>query len=118
MKSPMKKSILKGICLFVACTFGTLVVQAQKSEKKKHEVTKYTVMERFEPQLILSPEERIQLKEDRVAQMQRNKIIVDTLDISERKRERLLQDIIEQPYSSRLSKTMAKLEFEDEDNQQ
>lgn len=114
----MKKLIFKGICLVMAFTAGNVALQAQEQSKKEHEVTKYTVMERFEPQLILTPEERINLKEERVADMRRTRDIVDTLDISERKRERLLQDIIDQPYSARLSKTMAKLEFEDEDSQQ
>ncbi len=115
MKTPMRKLFFKGMCLVLACTAGTAALQAQESYKKKHEVTKYTVMERFEPEMILSPQERIQLKENRVAEIEQTRTIVDTLDISERKRERLLQDIIDQPYSSRLSKTMAKLEFEDEE---
>ncbi len=117
MKPPMKKSLLKGICLALACTAASTTLQAQE-KKQSHEVTKYTVMERFEPQMILSPEERVDLKEERMAEIQRTREIVDTLDISERRRERLLNDILQKPYSARLSKTMAKLEFEDDESEQ
>lgn len=110
----MKRFIFKGTCLIVAFTASSAMLQAQEKEKK-HEVTKYTIMERFEPELVLTPEERVQLKEERVAEIVKTREIVDTLDIRERKREKLLNDLLEKPYSTRLSKTMAKLEFEDEE---
>ncbi|SHK05138.1 hypothetical protein [Pseudozobellia thermophila] len=110
----MKKSLFRGICLVLACAASSTALRAQENEKK-HEVTKYTIMERFEPELVLTPEERVQLKEERVAEISKTKEIVDTLDISERKREKLLNDILKKPYSPRLSRTMAKLEFEDGD---
>ncbi|CAM3380572.1 hypothetical protein [Zobellia roscoffensis] len=102
--------------MIAACILmGTCGLSAQEIKEKKSEITKYTVMERFEPKVMLTIEERTQLREERLAETKRRKEILDTLDISERKRQRLLQDLITEPFSNRLSRTMAEIEFEDEE---
>lgn len=85
----------------------------QKIENQEVEVTKHTIMERFEPELMLSAEERLELKDERVAEIKRRREILDTLDISERKREKLIRDLLKNPNSPRLSRTLAEIEFED-----
>ncbi len=112
----MKKFIFKTMCLVLMGISCAAIAQAEtrNSEKPEAEVTKYTVMERFEPQLVLSAEERLQLKDEYVVEIKRRREILDTLDISERRREKLIRDLLKHPYSPRLSRTLAKIEFEDE----
>lgn len=71
-------------------------------------------MERFEPQLIKSVEERMALKQSRIAEMRRKMIILDSLDISERRRKALQKDLRNNPFSHRLTKTLSAIEFVDE----
>ena len=67
----MKKFIFKTMCLVLMGTSCMAIAQAetQKIVKREAEVTKYTVMERFEPQLMLSVEERLKLKDERVVEI-------------------------------------------------
>ena len=116
MKFPMKKTIGNVfLCVLFISSYGVLAQTEQnETEKKQREVTKYTVMERFEPQLMLTAEERIKLKEERVAVIKKRREILDTLDISERRREKLMNDLLKEPFSPRLSRTLAEIEFEDD----
>jgi hypothetical protein len=88
-------------------------VFGKKSQNVK--VKKYTVMEQYEPELVLSVNERIRLKKKRIATIKRRRGILDTLDISERRRERLLKELLNNPFSDKLNKAVADIEFvEDE----
>ncbi|WP_273566918.1 hypothetical protein [Maribacter halichondriae] len=101
---------------------GTLLVSAQTQtvngdteKKEKLKVQRHTVMERFEPELVISVEDRIQLKEDRIITLQRTKQLLDTLDISDRKRRKLIRDLKRSPvFSERLVKVIAETKFEDD----
>ncbi|SDL24186.1 hypothetical protein SAMN04488514_101126 [Kriegella aquimaris] len=96
---------------------SNLKAQAQSATPKKDvSVQKHTLMERFEPDLMVPLEERIALKKQRIADAQRTRALLDTLDISERKRQKLLNDLKESPFSNRLSKTIADSKFEDAEN--
>ncbi|WP_425237105.1 hypothetical protein [Ulvibacterium sp.] len=94
--------------------FGVQTTKAQNSEREESTITERTYMERFEPQLIKSVEERLALKQLRIAEMRRKMTILDSLDISERKRKALLKDLRNNPFSHRLSKTLSNIEFVDE----
>ena len=87
----------------------TTQLTAQNTDIK---VQKYTLMERFEPNLVVSMEDRIQLKKGRIAETNRTKELLDTLDISDRKRRKLLKDLRLSPFSNRLSKVIAEAKFE------
>ena len=71
--------------LAVTCTLG---VGAQEIRSLK--VQKHTVLEQYEPGLMLSREDRIRLKEERLATFERRKQALDTL-VSQKERRRLLQ---------------------------
>lgn len=71
-------------------------------------------MERFEPELALSASERERMREERFAEVKQKMQMLDTMDISERKRQKLLSDIIDKPFSTRLSRNMADGQFEEE----
>ena len=94
-----------------------LIAQDHFPVKKNQnvKVKKYTVMEQYEPELVLSVNERVRLKEKRIATIKRRRGILDTLDISERRRERLLKALLKNPFSDKLNKAVADIEFvEDE----
>lgn len=83
---------------------------------KKLKVEKWTVLEKYEPDMILSADDRMALKKKRVVEARRRKDILDTLDISDRKRKKLMRDLYKNPFSDRLMKTLADTKFEEEDD--
>jgi len=103
------------MCLFI----GLFLIEgcAQSVEKdstgQKLKVEKWTILEEYEPDMILSTEDRINLKKKRIVEAERRKGILDSLDITDRKRKKLLKDLRNNPFSDRLMKTLADAKFED-----
>lgn len=90
--------------------------QSKESDSlgKKLKVERLTILEEYEPDMILSAEDRISLKKKRIVEAKRRNGILDTMDISDRKRKKLLKDLYKNPFSDRLLKTLADTKFEDE----
>jgi hypothetical protein len=87
----------------------------QTVENKELKVQKRTLMGQFEPTLVKPVEERVALKEKRIAYQRTTKRMLDTLDISDRKRRKLMRELRKSPFSDRITKTiLAETEFEDE----
>lgn len=110
----MKKNICLAAC---ALLVGTLTITAQEqlnTTADEVRTVKYTIMERFESDMILTAVERERLKKERFEEIKSKIGILDTLDISERKREKLMEDLITDPFSPRLSKTLADIEYKEE----
>lgn len=85
-----------------------------KIDKSKVKVQRHTVMSRFDTEIASSEEERLKKRQERIAETERKLSILDTLDISERKRKMLLRDLKYNPFSNRLNKaTYVGTEFED-----
>lgn len=103
--------VIASLVYLLCCTH--LIAQDSTSGKKSQnvKVKKYTVMEQYEPELMLSVNERIRLKKKRIATIKRRRGILDTLDISERRRERLLKELLNNPFSDKLNKAVADIEF-------
>ncbi len=118
MNTPMKMKNLRSLflCLFF---FGTAINLAQetktepvtvkktatlKIDKSNIKVKKHTVMSQFEPDLVVSADKRMEKKQKRVAETELKLRILDTLDISESKKRKLLRDLKYAPYSDRLNK--------------
>ena len=106
------KTLGLALGLIAACT-GVSYAQEQTASnsvqvKPQNEirVKQKTIMEKFEPEMVISVEGRTQMKEDRLAELERGKQIIDTMDISERKKRKLLGDLYWSPYSDRLEKNM------------
>ncbi|WP_430966793.1 hypothetical protein [Spongiimicrobium sp. 2-473A-2-J] len=117
----MKASTLRTylLCLFV---FGGLQLSAQESKSKSPsktseeiQVEKRTLMERFEPKMVVSVEQRIQMKKDRKAEMARALEMLDTMDIKARKRQRLLKDLHKNSFTSKLYRAMVEAQYSDQD---
>ena len=102
------------IFLFTMTTLGYCQVENKNSDKNELTVEKRTVLERFDSDLVISPEERIKLKMERIATIQKRQEIIDTLNISERQRRRLLKELYRSPFSDQWNKVIADLEFEEE----
>lgn len=110
----MKKIIYLAIASLIYLLGSTQLIAQDPIPGKKSQnvkVKKYTVMEKYEPELVLSVDERIRLKRKRMATIKRRRGILDTLDISERRRERLLKALLINPFSDKLNKAVADIEF-------
>ena len=108
----IRKSLVCCISLLLG---GTLLVVSQTKEKNEIKVQKRTLVEQFEPDLVKPVEERVALKERRITHQRTTKRILDTLDISDRKRRKLMRELRRSPFSERIAKTiLAETEFEDD----
>lgn len=114
----MKMNRLAGAgMVFFGILLGSYSVAAQEFaniSKQEIKVKKKTVMEQYEPGMILTADDRIKLKKERIATIQMRREIIDTLDISDRKRRRLLKELYETPHSDHWEKLLADIEFEED----
>ncbi|MFK7813898.1 MAG: hypothetical protein AB8B59_15490 [Maribacter sp.] len=85
-----------------------------KIDKSNVKVQRHTVMSRFEPEIASSEAVRMKKRQNRILETERKLSILDTLDISERKRKMLLHDLKYNPFSNRLNKaTLVDTKFEE-----
>tara|TARA_R110002049_G_scaffold329_2_gene1804 strand:- start:1776 stop:2123 length:348 start_codon:yes stop_codon:yes gene_type:complete len=112
----MKKGIYSTLIVLFMGLFlieGRAQSVQKDSTGQKLKVEKWTILEEYEPDMILSTEDRINLKKKRIVEAKRRKGILDSLDITDRKRKKLLKDLRNNPFSDRLMKTLADAKFED-----
>lgn len=112
------KKLAKKFLLALFVVFGTFTLAAQDSTiviAKNMKVKKRTVLERFDTDMVKSAEERTAMKEARLAKVKKLVSILDTFDISERRRDKIFRDLIQSPFSDRVSKIIVELKFEDEE---
>ncbi|WP_297702422.1 hypothetical protein [uncultured Eudoraea sp.] len=102
------------VFLFILHTIGYGQKENKNMDKNELTVEKRTVLERFDSDLVISPEERMKLKIERIATIQKRQEIIDTLNISERQRRRLLKELYRSPFSDEWNKVIVELEFEEE----
>lgn len=105
----MKTSKLMALSLGVFL-FGITQIYSQqwlvKVSDIDHKVQKHTIMEQFAPDLVVPATQRLKMKNQRVAETKRQLAILDTLDISGRKKRKLLRDLKYSPFSERLDKSI------------
>ncbi|MGB5226744.1 MAG: hypothetical protein WBN55_00670 [Eudoraea sp.] len=101
------------VFLFICTSIGYCQAETKNIYKTELTVKKRTVLERFDSDLVISPEERIKMKIERVAAIQERLQIMDTLDISDKQRRRLLKELYRSPFSDEWNKVIADLEFEE-----
>lgn len=75
-------------------------------------VKKKTVMEQYEPDLVLTVDDRIRLKKERIALLQRRRQIIDTLDITDRRKRKLLKELYNSPTSDKWKRVIADIQFQ------
>jgi len=88
-----------------------------KIDKSNVKVQRHTVMSRFDTEIASSEEERMSKRQERIADTEQKLSILDTLDISKRKRKALLKDLKYTPYSTRLNKATVLTKYESEDDE-
>ena len=114
----MKKLALWGgvfMCLFL----GMNTAAAQNSDSVSAKVNKRPLLNQFESDYVLTASERIALKQSRIAYQYRVKEILDSVEISDRKRKRsakkplyrkrkrLLLEIKRNPFSEKIKEAVA-----------
>ncbi|MBQ4914999.1 hypothetical protein J8L85_11160 [Maribacter sp. MMG018] len=98
--------------MVLAC--GIFRMSGQETVKKEITVEKYTLMDKFEPTYVLPVDRRIKLKKNRITHQRQTKKILDTLDISDRKRRRLIRELKRSPFSEKVQDIItAETQFED-----
>ena len=113
--------IKSGICFgFLLCLIS-ITASAQNESKspdnKSIKVKKYTVLAQYEPELVIPAEERLQLKTDRIATIKEKRQIIDTLDISDRKRRQLLKELYRSPFTYKWDKVIADIQPDEEEEE-
>jgi hypothetical protein len=125
-------SLALSLCFFLFCSVSifaqdndsTSTINKKKVtlkvDKSKVKVQRHTVMSRFEPEIASTEQARMEKRQKRIAETEYKLRVLDTLDISERKRRMLLRDLKYTPYSNRLNKAVivdTKLEDDDSKDQ-
>ncbi len=100
-----KLTLLGGVfmCLFL----GMNTAIAQNSDTVSAQVTKRPLLNQFESDYVLTASERIALKQSRIAYQYRVKEILDSVEISDRKRKRLLLELKRNPFSEKIKEVVA-----------
>jgi len=107
---------LLGLAIFLmAATQLSAQDTAPKPAKKEVDVQRHTVMEQFTTEDVFTVEERKQKRLAHLAEIEKLKKALDTMDISARKKRKILSDLINKPYSDRVNQALAELNFEDND---
>lgn len=110
MKNNNQRTVLA--LMVLAC--GIFSMSGQEAAKKEVTVEKYTLMGQFEPDYVLPVDQRIKLKKNRITHQRQTKKILDTLDISDRKRRRLIRELKRSPFSEKVQNVItAETQFED-----
>lgn len=110
-----------GLLFAILCMGFNLTIYAQEAtstaQAEEIKVRKHTVLGQYEPEMVIPADERIQLKSNRIATIKMKREIIDTLDISDRKRRQLLKELYRSPFTYKWDKVIATLEAEDEEEE-
>lgn len=85
---------------------GASLVCAQEQKENTIKVQKRTLMDKFESDYVLPVSERKALKENRISYQRNTKQILDTLDLSDRKRKKLIRELKRNPFSLKIKETI------------
>lgn len=95
-----KRTYLGGV--FLCLTMGLHMTNAQTSGQPKIKMKQRLLLNQFESEYVLTASERMALKESRIAYQYKTKELLDSLDISTKKRKRLIQELKRNPLSDRV----------------
>ncbi|HEA80699.1 hypothetical protein LCGC14_0128680 [marine sediment metagenome] len=97
--------MLGGVLL--CCLMSISTVVAQDSLQSDTRVKQRMLLNQFESDYVLTANERVALKQARLAYQYRIRKILDSIDISEGKRRRLLQELKRNPLSEKVQAVIA-----------
>ncbi len=116
MNTSWKKFGLMAVFTFcLGCVSLMGQQQTKSASDKKVKVRKHTVLAQYEPELVTPADERIRLKSERLATIKERREIIDTLDISDRKRKQLLKELYRSPFTYKWDKVIAEIQADDEE---
>ena len=101
--------------VFIYLLLGVNTTFAQDVASINAKINKRTLLNQFESDYVLSVSERIALKQSRIAFQYRTKQILDSLNISDKKRKRLIQELKRNPFSDKIQNVITS-ETKSEDN--
>ncbi|WP_282117944.1 hypothetical protein [Maribacter aquivivus] len=90
--------------------------QAQDSLQSDARVKQRMLLNQFESDYVLTASERVALKQSRIAYQLRMKEILDTINISDSRRKRLIQELKRNPLSERVQTVIANHTVSKDDN--
>lgn len=102
----MKKLTLLG-GVFIYLLLGVNTTFGQDADSINAKINKRTLLNQFESDYVLSVSERIALKQSRIAFQYRTREILDSLDISDKKRKRLIEELKRNPFSEKIQNVIA-----------
>lgn len=114
MKMIRYKLLLAAVVVLAVCT-GSTAQDSVPARPQQLKVKKHTVLAQYEDQMVLSAEERLRLKQERRELVLKRRAILDTLDISESRRRRLLRELYRSPFSTKWERLVTDLDIEDQD---
>lgn len=103
----------KVIICFVLFGNGAMFICHSQEPVPDWKVKYKTLMERYEPDLILSVEERRRMKVERYYTIKSREAAIDTLDIPERKKRKLLKELYRSPFTDEYDRVLSNLQPED-----
>ncbi|WP_405414484.1 hypothetical protein [Maribacter sp. Asnod1-A12] len=96
------------LCVVLLCFYlSSNITYAQDSLQTDAREKKRLLLNQFESDMVLTASERVALKQSRLAHQHKTKSILDTLDISEARRNRLLQELKRNPFSEKIKEVIA-----------
>ncbi len=107
-------------CLFVgiAVLFITNKIQAQEqisvSIDSFYLVNERTLLGKFDEDLVLEASQRKKMKLERMLMLKKRMLILDTLNLSDKQKRKLLKEISHGAYSSKWKELLAELYYEEE----
>jgi len=108
-----KYALLVLMTLFFSSSLLSQTTQREKMLKTRKEYSNKTKFQQFEKDLVPTAEERLAKNEKIKARREKLFKIIDTSDIKSELKLRLKDDIVNNPFSSRLRKFMEKHELRD-----
>ena len=113
----LSKKVTLVIALLILGAFQIKAQETTSDTKEKDvKVQRHTVMEQFANENMFTLEQRKQKRLQHLADIEKLKKALDTMDISRRKKRKILADLVNKPYSDRVNQAMADIEFEDGDD--
>lgn len=109
----MKKlTIFGSVLLYMILCMNTAF--AQDSLQFDARVKQRMLLNQFESDYVLTASERVALKQSRLAYQYRMKEILDSMDISDGRRKRLIQELKRNPFSEKVQAVIANRTKSDE----
>lgn len=78
----------------------------------------HTLMGRYAPELVLSPEERQQLKWERRETVSYREAVIDTLPVSKRVKRKLLRELYSSPFTETYDEVLQELQAREESEEE